>query len=122
VLNLQDGFGLKLTTARYFTPSGRSIQGKGITPDIELENISLKKDEDEDSIDLSQQEKDLKNSLSAEEVEAPVAPSDLSTEEIIQSQDNISDLRDEEYVDLLKEDYFVHEAMNVLKALKIYKK
>ena len=122
VLNLQDGFGLKLTTARYFTPSGRSIQGKGITPDIELENISLKNDEDEDSIDLSQQEKDLKNSLSAEEVEAPVAPSDLSTEEIIESQDNISDLRDEEYVDLLKEDYFVHEAMNVLKALKIYRK
>ena len=122
VLNLQDGFGLKLTTARYFTPSGRSIQGKGITPDIELENISLKKDEDEDSIDLSQQEKDLKNSLSAEEVEVPVSPSDLSTEQIIESQDNISDLRDEEYVDLLKEDYFVHEAMNVLKALKIYKK
>ena len=122
VLNLQDGFGLKLTTARYFTPSGRSIQGKGITPDIELENISLKQDEDEDSIDLSQQEKDLKNSLSAEEDEAPVAPSDLSAEEIIESQDNISDLRDEEYVDLLKEDYFVHEAMNVLKALKIYKK
>jgi len=122
VLNLQDGFGLKLTTARYFTPSGRSIQAKGITPDIELENISLKKDEDEDSIDLSQQEKDLKNSLSAEEVETPVAPTDLSAEEIIESQNDISDIRDEEYVDLLKEDYFVHEAMNVLKALKIYKK
>jgi carboxyl-terminal processing protease len=31
------GFGaLKLTTARYYTPSGRSIQAKGIQPDIEL--------------------------------------------------------------------------------------
>jgi carboxyl-terminal processing protease len=122
MLNLQDGFGLKLTTARYFTPSGRSIQAKGITPDIELENISLKKDEDEDSIDLSQQEKDLKNALSAEEAETLVAPSDLSADEIIESQDEISELRDQEYVDLLKEDYFVHEAMNVLKAIKIYKK
>jgi len=122
MLNLQDGFGLKLTTARYFTPSGRSIQSKGITPDIELENISLKKDEDEDSIDLSQQEKDLKNALSAEEEEILVDPTDLSADEIIESQDEISDLRDQEYVDLLKEDYFVHEAMNVLKALKIYKK
>ncbi|MFT7466713.1 MAG: carboxyl-terminal processing protease, partial [Brevundimonas sp.] len=122
MLNLQDGFGLKLTTARYFTPSGRSIQAKGITPDIELENISLNKDEDEDSIDLSQQEKDLKNALSAEEVETLEAPTDLSAEEIIESQDEISDLRDQEYVDLLKEDYFVHEAMNVLKALKIYQK
>jgi carboxyl-terminal processing protease len=31
---LRDGSGLRLTTARYFTPSGRSIQAKGITPDI----------------------------------------------------------------------------------------
>lgn len=31
---LRDGAGLKLTTARYYTPSGRSIQARGITPDI----------------------------------------------------------------------------------------
>ena len=123
MLNLQDGYGLKLTTARYFTPSGRSIQSKGITPDIELENISLNTDEDEDSIDLSQSEKDLKNALSAEDdLEVIEDPTGLSVEEILESQDKISDLRDQEYVDLLKEDYFVHEAMNVLKALKIYKK
>jgi|TARA_B110000196_G_scaffold99329_1_gene86360 carboxyl-terminal processing protease len=123
MLNLQDGYGLKLTTARYFTPSGRSIQSKGITPDIELENISLNTDEDEDSIDLSQSEKDLKNALSAEdELEVIEDPTGLSVEEILESQNKISDLRDQEYIDLLKEDYFVHEAMNVLKALKIYKK
>ncbi len=123
ILNLQDGFGLKLTTARYFTPSGRSIQAKGITPDIELENISLKSDEDEDAIDLSQQEKDLKNALSAEEETSSVDnPVDLSAEEILNSQDEIKNQRDQEYVDLLKEDYYVHEAMNVLKALKIYQK
>ena len=123
MLNLQDGYGLKLTTARYFTPSGRSIQSKGITPDIELENISLNTDEDEDSIDLSQSEKDLKNALSAEDdLEVIEDPTGLSVEEILESQDKISDLRDQEYIDLLKEDYFVHEAMNVLKALKIYKK
>jgi carboxyl-terminal processing protease len=34
VIELEDGSGLKLTTARYYTPSGRSIQEKGITPDI----------------------------------------------------------------------------------------
>lgn len=32
---------IKLTTARYFTPNGRSIQNKGITPDIEVEEASL---------------------------------------------------------------------------------
>ncbi len=34
VVELDDGSGLKLTVARYFTPSGRSIQAQGITPDI----------------------------------------------------------------------------------------
>lgn len=40
ILPLGDAGALKLTTARYYTPSGRSIQAKGIDPDIEvLENI-----------------------------------------------------------------------------------
>jgi len=34
VETLRDGYGLKLTIARYYTPSGRSIQAKGIEPDI----------------------------------------------------------------------------------------
>ena len=34
--DLDDGAGIKLTTARYFTPSGRSLEGTGITPDIEV--------------------------------------------------------------------------------------
>ena len=35
--DLEDGSGLKLTTARYYTPSGRSLEGAGITPDIPVE-------------------------------------------------------------------------------------
>jgi carboxyl-terminal processing protease len=34
IFSLKDGSGLRLTTARYFTPNGRSIQAKGIAPDI----------------------------------------------------------------------------------------
>ena len=34
VIELEDGSGIKLTIARYYTPSGRSIQEKGITPDL----------------------------------------------------------------------------------------
>ena len=115
MLRLQDGYGLKLTTARYYTPSGRSIQSKGITPDIELENIFLDNEEDEDSIDFRSQEKDLKNALSAED------PTELSEEEILKVQDEIAEKRDQEYVDLLKVDYFIHEAINVLKAIKVYR-
>ena len=123
MMGLQDGYGLKLTTARYFTPSGRSIQAKGISPDIELDNISLKGDEEEESIDFSSQEKDLKNSLSAQDEDETTSedPTELSPEEILKSQDEITDARDQEFVDLLMEDYYVHEAVNVLKALKIYK-
>lgn len=40
VLPLSNDGGIKLTTARYFTPSGRSIQAKGITPDIIAEDGS----------------------------------------------------------------------------------
>lgn len=38
--DLDDGSGLKLTTARYFTPSGKSLEGKGITPDHLVEDAS----------------------------------------------------------------------------------
>jgi carboxyl-terminal processing protease len=34
IIPLSDESGLRLTTARYYTPKGRSIQAKGITPDI----------------------------------------------------------------------------------------
>jgi carboxyl-terminal processing protease len=37
IIPLSDGAGLRLTTAKYFTPKGRSIQGKGITPDVIVE-------------------------------------------------------------------------------------
>jgi len=39
VVKLGDGSGLKLTVARYYTPSGVSIQAEGIKPDIEIEEV-----------------------------------------------------------------------------------
>ncbi len=41
VLPLGSEGGIKLTTARYFTPNGRSIQAKGITPDVEVEESTV---------------------------------------------------------------------------------
>lgn len=37
VLPLRNGAGIKLTTARYYTPSGRSIQAQGIEPDVAID-------------------------------------------------------------------------------------
>src|SRR6185369_11691752 len=41
IIELEDGSALKLTIARYFTPSGRSIQEKGITPDLIVEQVKM---------------------------------------------------------------------------------
>ncbi|RKY38996.1 MAG: peptidase S41, partial [Candidatus Omnitrophota bacterium] len=54
VLPLSDGSGLRLTTARYFTPSGRCIQDKGITPDVEVKG---KEEEDLES-EIEQESKE----------------------------------------------------------------
>ncbi|VAW19908.1 Carboxyl-terminal protease, partial [hydrothermal vent metagenome] len=45
VIPLPDGSGLRLTTSKYFTPSGESIHGKGIKPDIEVKRIFPPKEE-----------------------------------------------------------------------------
>ena len=61
---LRDGYGLKLTIARYYTPSGRSIQAKGIEPDLIVNKRFMDKDEISDG-DHGIKEKDLKNHLEA---------------------------------------------------------
>ena len=45
VIPLPDGSGLRLTTARYFTPSGACINGIGITPDVVIEENASKEDD-----------------------------------------------------------------------------
>lgn len=59
VFPLGDGSGIKLTTARYYTPKGRSIQAKGIEPDILVDAATVKKDEEE-----TMREADLQRHLS----------------------------------------------------------
>ncbi|RPJ02288.1 MAG: peptidase S41, partial [Deltaproteobacteria bacterium] len=58
---LKGGAGLRLTTARYFTPSGRSIQAKGITPDI-LVKPARPEEEKEGALKMPA-EKDLERHL-----------------------------------------------------------
>lgn len=62
--NLRDGYALKLTIARYYTPSGRSIQAKGVEPDIEVQHKVL--DEEPEDQNRLFKEKDLVNHLDAE--------------------------------------------------------
>ena len=67
---LKDGFGIKYTIARYYTPNGRSIQAKGIQPDIAVDFEIIEKKEKTPSVfDRMMKEKDLKNSLKPEEMD-----------------------------------------------------
>jgi carboxyl-terminal processing protease len=73
---LKDGYGLKYTIARYYTPSGRSIQAKGIQPDIEVGSGVLEETrKTQSAFDRMIKEKDLPHSLMPEDAD------DTSSEE-----------------------------------------
>ena len=81
VETLRDGYGLKYTIARYYTPSGRSIQAKGIEPDIVIERrIADKNDDNSIHDNRFLKEKDLKNHLEIE--------SDVQNKEDLESGDD----------------------------------
>jgi carboxyl-terminal processing protease len=47
VLNLRNGSGIRLTTSRYYTPSGRSIQAEGIQPDVDVAPVKIVEKDDQ---------------------------------------------------------------------------
>ncbi len=57
VIPMPDGTGLRLTTAKYFTPSGISIHGKGITPDVVVERVYPKDDDAKDDAKVSKNDR-----------------------------------------------------------------
>ncbi len=70
IFPLDDGSAVRLTTAKYYTPKGRSIQGEGVAPDITVENNMVRS---KDSKIVPLKEKDLINAKNGkDEVEKPV--------------------------------------------------
>ncbi len=63
VIPLEDGSALKLTTARYYTPKGRSIQAEGIKPDIIVKYVRPLEDTDNNQWEDRLREKDLKGHI-----------------------------------------------------------
>lgn len=66
IIPLEDNSGIKLTTARYFTPSGRSIQAKGITPDILIKGKPLRRGPQPEKEPQALREKDLERHMEQE--------------------------------------------------------
>jgi carboxyl-terminal processing protease len=63
VFELDDGSALKLTIARYYTPSGRSIQEVGITPDVIVEQVKMADMKPQHADEPQQKERDLEGHL-----------------------------------------------------------
>ncbi|MEH6443613.1 MAG: S41 family peptidase [Oceanospirillaceae bacterium] len=93
VLQLTGDRAIKLTTAKYFTPSGRSIQAQGIVPDIFVEQADVQEKESSRAI----KEKDLAGHLSNGEE---------TTKTLLKS-------------DLINTDFQLHEALSLIKGLMI---
>lgn len=130
VLPLKDNYGLKLTTALYFTPNGRSIQAKGISPDIIVEDLKMpSKKEDDLSQLMGLKEKDLKGHLDAKKqngnTSTEPAPVELTPPEPSTNNNNEDQNSDTSKLskkeDGTENDYQVNEALNLLKALAIVK-
>ena len=103
ILPLKNNTALKLTTARYYTPSGRSIQASGIKPDIELESIKVASVESSDDVRIK--ESDLAGHLE-------------SGEEGKNKEAKKKDQK-QEMMNLAKTDYQLYAALNMLKGLSI---
>lgn len=100
IQDLPGGGAVKLTTARYYTPSGRSIQAQGIEPDIETQQATLT--QVERSID-------------------PLTESSLSGHLTNEKDENaeLAEAEESEAEKLVRDDYQLYEALNLLRGLNI---
>ena len=107
VMPLQNGGAMRLTTARYYTPSGRSIQSLGVSPDIVVQQPRRKPDtEEEDGPPLLRSEADLRGAISNDS---------LTEDEIKQIKEDRA--KAEAAAELREEDYQLAYAIDILKGL-----
>lgn len=109
VLPLGKNRGIKLTTALYYTPSGTSIQAKGITPDVIVEDIKIPKTSKNNEDLLNVSEADLKGHLENGNSKKSVAREITTTNPTVAKSENSNEL--------MYEDYQLHEALILLKGL-----
>ena len=125
VETLRDGSGLKLTIARYYTPNDRSIQAKGIVPDIYLKHRRLDPKEMSRKEEGLLKEKDLENHLEAEPTKDSVPESE--TQEEKEKREKDSRMRDAELrigpltLEVLESDNQVMRALEMLEGYEIFK-
>ena len=106
IQELRDGGAVKFTTARYFTPNGRSIQAEDIVPDSLVKNMHLTEKLNNGFEQIK--EADLSGHISN--------PNGRTVKE---NTKNKSKTVDDEMIQRLEKDYRIHEALNLLKGMHI---
>jgi carboxyl-terminal processing protease len=122
VLPLGNNTAIKLTTSRYFTPNGRSIQAKGISPDIEVEEATVNGVEQAGAFNL--READLERHLSngnKEETKKPEVPSIKPPAPPKPEPKGKEGKKPAPGEIVSKNDYQLNQALNLLKGLHILK-
>lgn len=119
ILPTSNGAAVKLTTARYFTPSGRSIQAEGIEPDVTLARVKL------ESLDKAKIESLKEADLSRHLTNGNAKSGGKKAEE-----DEVDDAKEPaekdgdapELSEADMRDYPLHEALNLLKGISIMRR
>lgn len=105
VIPLPDGSGLRLTTAKYYTPSGISIHGIGIVPDVVVEKISPP-EEPKDKDNKNQDIEKVFDEITGKEEKKTVEPADEKQQVLAKRDQNDNQLQ---------------AALSVIKGIKAYK-
>jgi carboxyl-terminal processing protease len=123
VMPLSSKTAIKLTTARYYTPSGRSIQAKGITPDIVVEESA--NGGSRERLREADLERHLTNDKDGKDAEKAAAKKDGKNDKG-SDKNGKADEKDDAHSAPIefasKNDYQLTQAMNLLKALQVVKK
>ena len=104
-MRVTENSAIKLTTARYYTPSGRSIQASGIVPDVPLRPLKVSEIDTHGYEPIT--EASLEGSLSNESAGDNKAAKDAAA------------AQDKAERELATSDYALYEALNLLKGLAI---
>jgi len=118
LMPLKDGAGLKLTTAYYYTPSGRSIQEEGIHPDIVVDELSpeqkLKLKEEQAAQSRYLRERDLEGHFKNEDTMGK------KTEEETDKEESDSEGLLPEKVGEDTDDYQLQRALDLLRSFDVF--
>ncbi|HQO59116.1 MAG TPA: S41 family peptidase [Candidatus Omnitrophota bacterium] len=110
VIPLPDGSGLRLTTSKYFTPSGVSIHGTGITPDVVVVRIYENPETTDTEQIIKKKEKEINKIFDDVEMNETAEPEKLQ-----------EDKKKQNAKQLLLDDNQIQAAISIIKGIRVYK-